>query len=118
MIHTSGTIQFVENPIQILKDILNCNAKWILFNRLGLNCKNTDLITIHSSKLSWNGIGNYTGVSKDKWIKYPCTFISESKFLNYIQEKYSIIAKFDDKSGIYEIEGEQIVGYGLLCKLK
>lgn len=118
LLHTSGTLQCVENPQQYLDEILKCNAKWLLFNRLGLNKLNKDIVTIHSSKLSWNGIGELPEGYTDRWVKYPFNFPSEIKFLNALQEKYSMVAKFNDQSGMYPVDGEEIVGYGLLCRHK
>lgn len=115
-IHTSGTLQCVDKPKQYLDYILDCNAKWILFSRLGLSKKNKDVITIHTSKLSWNGIGELPEGHQDKWVKYPFTFSSETNFLNSIKSKYEIKAHFHDSSGMFEVNGEEIVGYGVLCK--
>lgn len=83
-----------------------------------MNKLDRDVITIHSSKLSWNGIGELPEGYSDKWIRYPFSFLSESNFLRTIEEDYSLVAKFDDRSGMIEVRGEQIVGYGLLCKHK
>ncbi|MEK7818980.1 MAG: hypothetical protein AAB255_04210 [Bacteroidota bacterium] len=116
LLHTSGTLQYVDNPTKYLSEVLNCNAKWLLFNRLGMNRSNRDVLTIQSSMLSSNGIGELPEGYTDRLIKYPFTFLSETKLINQIQEKYLLVAKFDDKSGIYEVKGEDIVGYGLLCK--
>lgn len=116
LLHTSGTLQCVDEPLIYLEKILNCNAKWVLFNRLGLNQIDRDAITIHTSKLSWNGIGDLPEGYTDKIVKYPFTFMSEKVFLEKVQNKYSLIAKFFDQSGIKAIKGEDIVGYGLLCK--
>lgn len=118
LFHTSGTLQAVNNPDKYLRNILNCNAKWLLFNRLGVNKNDRDIITIHQSKLSWNGMGNLPEGYTDRWIRYPFTFQSEKAFLENVENKYSIIAKFSDQSGMYPVRGEQIDGYGLLCKQK
>jgi putative methyltransferase (TIGR04325 family) len=118
LLHTSGTLQCVDDPRKYLAKILNCNAKWLLFNRLGLNKLDRDIITIHSSRLSWNGIGELPEGHNDREVKYPFTFLSEAKFLKIVEEKYSIVAKFNDQSGMFEVNGEEIVGYGLLCRLK
>lgn len=118
LLHTSGTLQCVDDPYKYLRSLLNCKAKYILFNRLGLNKQDKDIITIHSSKLSWNGIGALPEGYRDRWIRYPFTFQSEPKFLKAVEEKYSFVAKFNDLSGMYPINGEDIVGYGLLCKSK
>lgn len=116
LLHTSGTLQCVDEPLKYLNNILNCNAKWLLFNRLGLNKKDRNVVSIHSSKLSWNGIGELPEGYTDRWVKYPFTFMSEKVFLEKVQGKYLSVAKFFDQSGMYDIKGEEIVGYGLLCK--
>ena len=46
LLHTSGTLQCVDNPKKYLSEILNCNAKYLLFNRLGLNKLDRDIITV------------------------------------------------------------------------
>ncbi len=116
LIHTSGTLQCVDDPHKYLAEMLGIDARWLLFNRLGLNKIDRDVITIHKSKLSWNGIGELPEGYEDKWIKYPFVFMSEKKFYDQLQKKYSVIAKFDDKTGMFDVAGEKIVGYGLLCK--
>ena len=116
LLHTSGTLQCVDAPLMYLEKILNCNAKWVSFNRLGLNQIDRDAVTIHASKLSWNGVGELPEGYTDKIVKYPFTFMSEKVFLEKVQNKYSLVAKSFDQSGMKAIKGEEIVGYGLLCK--
>jgi putative methyltransferase (TIGR04325 family) len=118
LIHTSGTLQCVDDPYKYLDEILRCNANWILFNRLGLSKHNKDVITIHKSKLSWNGVGELPEGYTDRWIKYPFNFCSENKIIGKINEKYSIVKKFSDGNDIYPVNGEEIIGYGILCKNK
>ena len=118
LLHTSGTLQCVDDPFKYLNDILECNANWVLFNRLGLNKQNEDIITIHASKLSWNGVGELPEGYNDRWVKYPFNFFSERKFLGKVKEKYAIVKKFDDGSGTFPVDGVEIVGYGILCKNK
>jgi len=118
LLHTSGTLQCVDNPGKYLDLILSSDAKWILFNRVGVNKIDRDVITIHTSKLSWNGIGELPEGHTDRWLKYPFIFSSEKRFLNSLQNKYEIVAKFSDRSGMYDVKGEDITGYALLSRLK
>lgn len=118
LLHTSGTLQCVDNPKKYLSEILNCNAKYLLFNRLGLNKLDRDIITVHSSKLSWNGIGELPEGYTDRWINIPFTFYSETKYLKALEAKYLLVAKFNDQTGMFAVAGEEIVGYGLLCRQK
>ena len=115
---SSGTLQYVDDPHKYLIELLNTNAHWLLFNRLGLNKLDRDVITVQSSKLSWNGVGELPEGYNDRWVKYPYTFISEKSFLDELKKKYSIVARFEEKSGMYNINNESITGYGLLCRIK
>jgi putative methyltransferase (TIGR04325 family) len=118
LLHTSGTLQCVDEPYKYLDKILNSGSKWLLFNRLGLNQADDDVIVIHHSKLSWNGIGELPEGYKDRRISYPFTFISENKFFNKLNEKYKVFAKFSENSGIKQVKSAKLVGYGLLCRIK
>jgi putative methyltransferase (TIGR04325 family) len=116
LLHASSALQCVDNPDKYLNELLKCEAKWLLLNRLGFNKIDRDVVTIHASKLSWNGIGELPEGYTDRWIKYPFIFISENKFLNALKKTYKVVARFDDKSAMYPVDGEEIVGYGLMCK--
>ena len=118
LLHTSGTLQCVDNPHKYLEIILTSGSKWILFNRLGLNKGNSDIVTVLNTKLSWNGIGELPEGISDKWISYPFTYMSEITFLNRVKENYDIVAKFEESSGIHRLNKVNTIGYGLLCKLK
>jgi len=116
ILHTSGALQCVDNPVKYLRNLLALNAQWIYFGRVGLNQNTNTTITIHKSKLSWNGVGPLPKGYQDKWVTYPFTFIPEQVFLSEIQKKYNISFKCEDGTGMFPIEGESIIGYGILCK--
>lgn len=105
LLHTSCALQHVDDAQKYLSKILQCKAKWLLFNRLGLNKIDRDVVTILTSRLSNNGIGSLPEGYTDRWLKYPFIFLSEARFLKTVGE-------------VYAVRSEDIVGYGLLCKLK
>ena len=120
LLHTSGTLQCVPDPHNFLNKILNSKANYILFNRLGLNrTDETDVITIHFSHLSSNGVGSGlpNGV-EDRLLSYPFTFLSEKKFLSKVFENknYEILTSYNDLTGIFEVPLYEIVGGGYLLK--
>ncbi len=114
LVHSSGTLQCVEEPKQYLDKLLKLDSGFILFNRLGLNRKNRDYITIHHSKLSWNGPPGLPPNVDDRVISYPFTFLSEQYFYHTMAANHQIVAHFNDNSGILDIPSEEIVGGGLL----
>ncbi len=116
--HTSGTIQALSKPREYLQKIVNLRARYIFFNRVGVNQGNKDIYTVHRSKLSWNGPGVLPEGFQDKWVKYPFSFLSEDFFLNTIQKLYNIITKFEDNSGFYPVWGYKVKGYAILGKIK
>ncbi|MFN8115499.1 MAG: methyltransferase, TIGR04325 family [Bacteroidia bacterium] len=118
LIHTSGTLQSIDEPYKYLEKIFNCNATYILFNRLTMTTGNRDLITVQTSKLSSNGIGSLPDGFKDRLVKYPHINIRKSKFDSMLSEKYEIVYCFNETSGIIHSNKEFILGFGLLCKKK
>jgi len=115
LLHTSGALQCVDNPYDTLEMLLNCNAEFILFNRLGLNEFECDITIQHSAKIEWHGEGNFADICDDAWVSYPLTFIREKMFLHLLSAKYNIVKKIPDESGVVSVQGERIIGYGLLC---
>jgi putative methyltransferase (TIGR04325 family) len=118
MLHTSGTLQCVNRPKVYLSQLMAINAPFMLFNRMGLNRKHEDVVTIHHSKLSWNGHPGLPPNVQDRAITYPFTFRSEQDFLKQLEAQYRIVARFSDNSGILSLPTAEIVGGGLLVQQK
>ena len=118
LFHTSGTLQCVDAPYDFLKIMLDIKAPFMLFNRLGLNRLNRDVVTIHHSKLSWNGTAGLPPNVADRIISYPFTFISEANFRGKVSENYQIIGQFSDTSGLIAVPNTDLIGLGLLVERK
>jgi putative methyltransferase (TIGR04325 family) len=118
LLHTSGTLQCVDAPFDFLKLMMDAQAPFMLFNRLGLNRLNKTVVTIHHSKLSWNGFPGLPPGVEDRVVSYPFTFISEADFMARVAEKYRVVARFADGSGIFPVPDTDLVGLGLLVELK
>ncbi len=118
IIISSGTIQYFKDPRQILTEIVNAGADFILLTRLSLSLSDRDIISVQKSLLSQNGFEILPDGYSDRIIKYPHTNIKESDFLNIIGSKYKIKMKIDDPSGIQRINNYKCTGYGLLLEKK
>ena len=116
IIISSGTIQYFKDPRQILTEILNTGADFILLTRLSLSLTDRDIISVQKSRLSQNGFEILPEGYSDRIIKYPHTNMKESDFLNIIGSKYKIKMKIDDPSGIQRINNYKCTGYGLLLE--
>jgi hypothetical protein len=88
----------------------------MLLNRLGVTQGDHEVITIHSSQLSWNGPGPMPSGVRDGEISYPFTFPQESVIREMIRGSYTEIAEFEDNSGIFPVGAEPIVGMALLVR--
>lgn len=114
-IHSSGTLQYVPEPFDFLKKLIDKKAKMILFNRMMFNRGSEDIITVQRSLLSLNGPGKLPWGYADKPIKYPHTTISITKIEAEMKKgSYECISDFDEKSGILPLGKEEVVGKGLL----
>jgi len=118
LLYTSGTIQCVDKPFDYLSLITSSKAKFILFNRLGLALGNKNLILVHESMLSWNGVGPLPEGYKDKWIKYPFQFIRKGEFESIMSQNYKALFDFSELSGIFPVNNEKLEGKGILYEHK
>lgn len=116
LLHTSGTMQCVPDPYEQLQQLINIKAEYMLLNRLGLTQGDHDVVTIHKSQLSWNGPGPLPAGIRDGEASYPFTFAQELAIRDMLNKYYEEIAIFEDKSGIFPVGDEPIVGMGILAK--
>lgn len=65
VIHPSGSLQCVSDPLAHLSALLDIGAEWLLFNRLGLSL-DSQVVTVHESLLSDNGAGPLPPGIKDR----------------------------------------------------
>ena len=114
MIHSSGTLHFVPKPWDYLHELLATNPKYIILNRLGFYAGGKDVISIHKSKLSWNGIGPLPPGIKDKRIAYPACFLDKHKLENILLQNYTILAKFVETSGTFRVAEKVMEGGGYI----
>ena len=118
LLHTSGTLQCVDGPHDYLRKLISADANHILFNRLGLTKGNHEVVTIHESWLSWNGPGSMPAGIADRKVRYPFVYPKESVFMEALSDRYNVITTFEDSSGVVPVDGEPIIGFGLLARRK
>ncbi|MDR2179202.1 MAG: methyltransferase, TIGR04325 family [Synergistaceae bacterium] len=98
MIYLSGSLQYMEDPIACLKNLLSYEAEYIYIGRLPLR-ERERIITVQKHLLSDNGIGALPEGFKDKWKAYPVTFVSKRELMDVLSKKYDVINEFHDNSG-------------------
>lgn len=118
VVHTSGTLQCVDDPLGYLRRLLAVDAEHIVFNRLGLST-GAEVVTVHESMLSWNGPGPMPAGIPDRIVRYPFVFPSKADFMALLNERYEVVATFSDDSGIFQVRGAPpIVGGGMVVRRK
>jgi putative methyltransferase (TIGR04325 family) len=114
----SGVLQYLEDPIQGLRDLMNCNPDYIFITRTALTTNESSLRAIHKTRLKDNGPGPLPETYDDVEIQYPLTVVSKNLFVNTISEKYKIICEILEDSFVHKIDGTDIHQYGYLCERK
>ena len=87
-------------------------------NRLALTKGNHEVVTIHESWLSWNGPGSMPAGIADRKVRYSFVYPKESVFMEALSDRYNVITTFEDSSGVVPVDGEPIIGFGLLARRK
>ena len=92
---TSGTIQSIKNPYEIISNVARSNIPFIALTRN--NFAENEKISAQISRLSDNGIGSHLEKYKDELIYYPNTTILKKTIIDLFKENgYSIL--FDSKN--------------------
>ncbi|MFY9315024.1 MAG: methyltransferase, TIGR04325 family [Burkholderiales bacterium] len=118
LLHTSGTLQVVDRPYELLARIASASARHLMFGRLGLTRGSRDVVAVHESWLSRNGPGPMPSGIQDRKVRYPYVCIRESVFHETVRKNYDIVMTVDDDSGLIPVDGEVLVGGGIFARLK
>jgi putative methyltransferase (TIGR04325 family) len=117
LLFASGTIQFLAEPYLVLQRMTSSGSRYLLFNRLTLGSRSEDVISIHRSMLSWNGLGPLPPGVQDREVRYPYTLLSKQRFEARLTG-YETVVEFEDPSGAPFVPGEVISNVGRLYRLR
>lgn len=79
----SSVIQYLEKPYELLADVIERGFTYIIFDRTSFLKKGDDRITVQK-------------VPPDIYqASYPAWFFNRNKFLDFLREKYELMAEFD-----------------------
>lgn len=115
LLYTSGALQCVPDPREILRALLDVGADVMMLQRLALS-RGKDVFTVHESRLGHNGPGPIPEGFKDRVVRYPCVFMRESNFWTILEERYAVVSRSEDVSGIFPVKGARLVGYSVIAK--
>jgi putative methyltransferase (TIGR04325 family) len=115
LLFASGAIQCVPDPYLFLQRMTSSGAPYLLFNRLTLGARSEDVVSIHRSMLSWNGIGPLPPGFQDREVRFPYTLLSKQRFEARLAG-YDAVVEFDDASGASPVPGEVVSNVGRLYR--
>jgi putative methyltransferase (TIGR04325 family) len=99
----SGTLQYLKEPYEALREILLRGFEFMIFDRTTF-LKNRDRLTVQKVRP-----GIYEA-------SYPAWFLNEEKFLKECGEKYDLWAEFDSLAGQIPLAGDETYEKGYIFK--
>lgn len=104
---SSGTLQYIEKPYDLINEITNHKFSHIIFDRLFFIDDIEEQITTQS-------------VDPNLFYEasFPVWLFNEMKFKNYLTQNYNLISEFKSEDDDNEIEGKRIYHKGFYFKIK
>lgn len=116
---SSGTLQYMPEPLSTLKTLCAVGAPHLFLTRLALADVHLPARTIvQRSMLSKNGPGPLPEGFADAELAYPATFADRLEAEATIAQRYSIDLRFTEDRGAYTIGHEPISMYGYLATIR
>jgi putative methyltransferase (TIGR04325 family) len=118
LVHSSGTLQYVSDPYETLKDLVDCKAQYVFLTRLGLTIGERDLISVQESRFSENGPGVLPDGMIDGIARYPIFVARKSRVEEILAARYEIRIQFHEDQGAYHLKDHSINMYGYFCQAR
>jgi putative methyltransferase (TIGR04325 family) len=115
LLHSSGTLQCVADPRAVLERLLRAPARALCLSRLGLATGTRDVIAVHRSTLSMNGIGPLPQGVVDRTVAYPFVFMPREVFEARLATTHVVRLRMDDPSGAFAVRGAGTCGFGVIA---
>jgi putative methyltransferase (TIGR04325 family) len=96
LMHSSGTLQYIPGPFEMLDRLLALSAPVILWSRMALT-EGAAETSIATSTLSANGPGPMPAGIKDAVVNYSITRLPRTEFLG-AHRNYRLVAEFGEAS--------------------
>jgi putative methyltransferase (TIGR04325 family) len=116
LLFSSSSLQYMDNPLEVLKNILTLKPKFLFITRTPMSNAQS-FFYVQESLLSSNGPGPLPEDLKNQLVRYPISILPKSEYLNLITEHYSVIAEVDEGVWGPTIRGEKIKMFGFIAKL-
>ena len=115
LIHVNSSLQYLPKPLEGLIDLVNLEAKWMVFFRIPLS-EDRIRVVKQISQMGSNGPGPLPSGFLERDIEYPVTFVPIADFEALISSKYKIIYRIKDDKSSFNVGGRPIETFGYICK--
>jgi putative methyltransferase (TIGR04325 family) len=116
LVHASSSIQYVPEPLAILKSLAALRARYLAVLRLPAWGR-PQLVGLQTSALSENGIGPMPPNVADRQIVYPVTFTNFDDVM-FALGGYEIAMSMVSPSSTYVIRGQPVQGLSVIFRAK
>ncbi|MFI4937134.1 MAG: methyltransferase, TIGR04325 family [Candidatus Berkiellales bacterium] len=103
----SAVLQYIENPYELLQQLLQLNVPYLILDRIWFTAnKPQDLLLVeHVDKNIYNS-------------SYPCWLFNQTNIIQALSTKYNIIDEYPALEGTFTVNQFKIASKGLLLKRK
>jgi putative methyltransferase (TIGR04325 family) len=118
LVHTSGSLQYVCDPLATLKELLSIQASYFALARFPV-WHGATVVGLQESNLSDNGIGPMPAHIPNRQVRYPITFTDFGDVSRLISDHdYEVLFTLGSPSAEYTIWKELARGITLICRLR
>ncbi len=114
LVHASGSLQYVREPLATLEALIAVQPRYILLARLPL-WREPPIVGVQASQLSKNGLGPMPPNVADREIKYPVTVMKLDDILQTLN-RYIVVLVMDSASGTYVVHGKPVPGVSIIFR--
>jgi putative methyltransferase (TIGR04325 family) len=116
LVHASGSIQYVSEPMNTLKALAGLQARYFILARFPV-WSGHQTIGVQTSALAGNGIGPMPPSIADRAVKYPITFTNFDEVMRVLRD-YEIVMAMQSPSSSYNLRGQHVPGLSLVFRSK
>jgi putative methyltransferase (TIGR04325 family) len=114
LIHASGVLQYVPDPIASLQALAALGSPYIALARFPIWNK-AAIVAMQNSFLAENGIGPLPPGMPDKQIRFPITFVNFADISRALSQ-YTLALETDSPTGTYNFRGVHVPGRSLIFR--
>jgi putative methyltransferase (TIGR04325 family) len=116
LVHASSVLQYVPDPIAVLKAVAGLRARFVMLARLP-SWGRAQIVGVQTSRLAANGYGPMPPHIADREVKYPITFTNFYDVVQVLNE-YEVALATDSPSSEYDFRGQKIPGKSIIFRRK